>query len=199
MLRARLPPLRRETNAQLSRSCKLGRGCRVRAHLLAGSVLLPTGSLASAAPGVHFLFIYLAAWIFPYCFYYYFSRASSPEFYCVRAGLQRGRGEAEPSRASCPGPRPRIGLPGPAPAAGWPRGRGVAGAAPPPPRRAAGGCRCAAAGQRREPSGRGREREGERRSPGPEGRGEGGEARRSVDVKECARPQQDPRAWDKKS
>lgn len=48
----------------------------MRAYLLAGSVLLPTGSLASAAPGVPFLFIYLAAWIFLiiiiFIFYFFF-------------------------------------------------------------------------------------------------------------------------------
>lgn len=87
----------------------------MRAYLLAGSVLLPTGSLASAAPGVPFLFIYLAAWIFLiiiiFIFIFFFSRASSPEFYCgpdLSAGAEKPRG-AVPSRAEPPAPGPARG------------------------------------------------------------------------------------------
>lgn len=109
MLSARLPPLRRERNAQLSRSCKLGRGCCVRAYLLAGSVLLPTGSLASAAARVHFFFIYLAAWILLLLF-----SSGILTGVLLRAGLERGRGEAarslaERSRAEPPAPGPARG------------------------------------------------------------------------------------------
>lgn len=144
----------------------------------------------------------------------FFARETSAEFRC-RAGLERGGAagsgaapcRAEPSRASCPGPRPRIGLPGPAPAAGWPRGRGVAAA---PPRRLpaaqpgdAGAAAAAAAaalrpgigGRRAGGGGSGGEEDGEERAPGPEGRGEGGEARRGADVKECACSPPGPPAW----
>lgn len=116
----------------------------------------------------------------------FFARETSAEFRC-RAGLERG-GAAGSGAAPCRAEPSLLPRAPPADRPPWPgAGRGLAAgprsggcASPPPPRRAAGGCwsrrrrcrRCAAAGHRREASGRGRERRrGRRRGESPRPRG----------------------------